>query len=756
MSQAIGLLVKALSRSLKAAGYYEDSHPILTQIRQQALEALQKASLGGQSVTIGSNGTKLVFDATAPAMGDPAAAQLAEHLFARSIVAIRFDKTAGAKELGYLMTSLAETPDKIRAAGGFSAVLGRYQTRGITPVEVDFEALFSGRNVEINEIAGQDPVVERALKEVLQVKERRSRVGDALGVDIAALATPESLGTFLDDLMEKAEPGVVEQPSEGGGGGGSGGGGAGKSAGVSAGTVKSRIGGGGNVRVEALNPDDLAELAAKAYFGNHEYMVSQGTPEENLAESAKLLANVLGRLRPDARFVMLKKLASQTRDANVPTPAKKRGGKNLSQAVSDKLVIEAISSILGNQGSDSDTIEAVAELMQQIRPIESERKRLLAELDNSFRATGHSIDGIVWQEIQAKALQSNGLGMLELSFRESLDSLVVAAQERIQRADGPPAVRQAFDTLKPQAVARRYKDIWMGILSRMQQPPDSLLTSGTDLAKSLEAAGDPEAAQEVMGFLVAQSAKVTPSSGLHAQMKEYLSGPQGMARTIQIVERFNCQGPVVAEAMLTALEGSTDAKTKELIFTKFKTIDQAGLNAIAVTAQSAKPMRVFNLIRIGSQISGKTGSQMARLGMRNRDALAKEMAIKALAEHPAPESISLLNVAAGGNGDEESIKVLYLDPRDPSTEKRLRQYQTLAITALGDSRSPEAVRPLWNLLIREATLGKNHIDQFRPLIAKALSNNATRESRSALNAGAANKNKAVRDACARYATPGGS
>jgi len=756
MNPAVGALTKALSRSLKAAGYYDESHPILTQIRKQSHEALQQACLGVPGLTLGSTGTKIVYDAGAPPLADSASAQLSEHLFARSIVALKFSRNAGPKDLGQLMLALAETPDKIRAAGGFSAHLKRFPLQGIEPVEVDFEALFSGKSGEVSDIGGGDPVVEAALKEVLQIKEKRKRAGDAIGVDIAGLTDPNSLGDFLDEMMANAEAGTVDESKGGpmqrpGGPGG-------KSSGVAAGKVKSRIGGGGNVKIEALNPDDLAELATKAYFGNQEYMQSVGTPESNLVESAKLMANVLSRLRPDARFVMLKKLASQTRADNMPSNAKLAGTKHLSQQVTDQAIVESITAILQGQGSDSDTVEAIAELMQQIRPIESERKRLLAELDVTVKKSGHSIDGVIWQEIQAKTLKSNGLGMLELAYRGTLDRLVGAAQERIQQTDGPPSVRQVYETLNPKMILGRFKDLWVGLVGKMPNPPDSLLASGTDLAKVLEVQGMKEASLQIAAFLLRQSERATPSSALHIQLKEFLAGADGIRRTLQIANAYECRGAVFAEAMLEALESpGVDAKTRELLLARFRKIDQAGLNAVAVQAQGAKPMRVFNLVRIGSAINLKTGVQLARLGLRNKEMLAKEMALKGLLDYPSSEMANLLFMAAGGsqNGDADSMKLLYLDPAAPDTEKKLRQIQTVAITVMGECRSPVTVQPLWYLLVRDSGFGKAHIEAARAAVAKALSANATPEARSALSAGLGSKVKGVKEACARYAKEAG-
>lgn len=759
MSMAISSLVKALSRSLKAAGYYDDAHPILAQVRKQALDALQQSCQNAPNVTIGTIGSKLVVDPTAAPLSDPASVQLAEHLFARSIVAIRLEKSAGPKDLAGLMASLGETVDKARAAGGYVALLERQQVQGIVLVEVDFDALFTGRDVQISDVAGQDQVVERTLRDVLKIKDKRAQVGDAVGIDIAALTTPESLGGFLDELLDKAEPGVVDQPGNAGGPAGSGGPGsgssqAGKSAGVASGKVKSRIGGGGNVRIEALNPDDLAELAAKAWYGHHQYMRDAGTPKEALADSAKLMASVMARLRPDARFVMLQKLTSRAQSENPPESVK-QGNKSLSQTVSDGLLVEAIQAMLSNQGTDPEMVQAVADLMQQIRPIESERKRLLAELDSGMKKTGHPVDGIIWQELQSKALKSNGLGMLELSFRETMDSLVVAAQERIQLSDGPGPVRQALDTLQPEAILARYKDIWMGVMTRMTRPPDSLLASGTDLAKVLEVQKLDKASSEVLAFLLRQSERTTQSSALHIQLREYFSGADGSRRAVQVAKDYECRGPVIAEAMLDALESPVDTRTKEMLLERFKGIDQAGLNSIAVMAQNARPIRVFNLIRIGYGLNPRTGSQIARLGLRNRDDLAKEMALKALADYPVPETFTVLAAVAGVNSDEEAQKLLHLDPKEPTTEKRLRNYQSLSISILGSSQASGAVRSLWNLLTREAGFGKGHIDQFRPLVAKALSANATREARAALAAGLNSKNKAVREACSRYAKEAG-
>ncbi|MEW6777707.1 MAG: hypothetical protein AB1405_15525, partial [Bdellovibrionota bacterium] len=200
---------KAFSRSLKAVGYYDMNHPILLQIQKEAHEALLQACKVEPFVTFAGVGSRLLTGEKDPPLSDASAKAVAEHFFARSVVAMRFHRTVRREDVAAFLQCMGEGPDKIRAAGGLRPLLEQRRAQGIEVFEVDFAALFAGDQSALKNMTGQDALVETALKEVLRLKENKDKTGTALGISLTQIATPESLGSFLDDILAKAEPGVV-------------------------------------------------------------------------------------------------------------------------------------------------------------------------------------------------------------------------------------------------------------------------------------------------------------------------------------------------------------------------------------------------------------------------------------------------------------------------------------------------------------------------------------------------------------------
>ncbi|MEM7677866.1 MAG: hypothetical protein AAF449_17860, partial [Myxococcota bacterium] len=277
---ALADVVSAFVRSIRAMGYYDPSHPVFEATRREAHGALQSAFRTLPMVTLGCGGHHLLIDEEGSTLNDPPSVALAHRMFENAVVALRLHPGVRAEDLGLLMQVLAEREDRVRAAGGVAAVLERRGTMGIEVLEVDIDALFSGRQGDLHGFAEDDPVADLALKAMLRFRDQEQNpMGEALQVSLAQVGSAGSLGNFLDDLMGQAEPGVVAN----------------------------QVGGGG------LTGDDLADLASQAFLRSHDSLQQAGSPSAEIAQSAELLSNALVRLSPDARFALLRKLGTPSR-----------------------------------------------------------------------------------------------------------------------------------------------------------------------------------------------------------------------------------------------------------------------------------------------------------------------------------------------------------------------------------------------------------------------------------------------------------
>ena len=250
-------VVAAFVRSIRAMGYYDENHPVFEATRREAHAALEMAFRIHPSVTLGGGGHHLLIDEEGSILNDPPAAALARRFFENAVVAIRLHPGVRAEDLGQLMQVLAEREDRVRAAGGVAAVLQRRGTMGVEVLEVDIDALFSGRMGELGSIAGGDPVAELALKAILRFRDQEQGAGgDALQVSLERVGSAASLGSFLDELLGQAEPGVVASgPSHG-----------------------------------SLTGDDLADLASQAYLRSHQAVLNAGHSTSELAQTAEVLS----------------------------------------------------------------------------------------------------------------------------------------------------------------------------------------------------------------------------------------------------------------------------------------------------------------------------------------------------------------------------------------------------------------------------------------------------------------------------------
>ena len=129
-------------------------------------------------------------------------------MFDRSIVAIKIDPSIDEESLSTLMQALAESEDRVRHAGGVGTILDRVRrARASRSWRSTSRSSSPSESADLSPIVGDDPVARRALEEVLRFGGKNDAAGDALALSIEQVATVESLGSFLDDLLDKRRGG---------------------------------------------------------------------------------------------------------------------------------------------------------------------------------------------------------------------------------------------------------------------------------------------------------------------------------------------------------------------------------------------------------------------------------------------------------------------------------------------------------------------------------------------------------------------
>lgn len=706
-------VVAAFTRAIRAMGYYDASHPVFEQSKREAYGTLREAWRLEPVITLGCAGRRLVIDEAGTSLGDGPSTTLARRLFDSSVVAIRLHDVARPDDVGVLMKVLAESPEKIRSAGGVATLLEAERVQGIDVLEVDFGALFAGSDADLSPLVGGDPIAEIALKGVLRFKEGDDDKSDALAVSLEKLTTPESLGEFLDDLLEDAEPEALADGSSGAG-----------------------------PDWGHMSGDDVADFAAQAYLTNQEHLTSAGKMEE-LAASAQMLSNALVRLSPDARFSLLRRLAGGD---TVESAGHEQAVRQLGEHLEDDDIVDAVAQALLDRSSDSDTVRAIGNLIRRIRPVEAERKRLMERVDATMLQRNKPIDGVLWQQIQAQALEERALGLLEMSLEKVRPNLVRAAQRRLRgkaRAVVGQDVLFAFDAL---AVSRRAARAYgVVVLDPKAKVQDGTLDAVRRLIGRLVEQGDEPECLLLLGALVRRVDK-DPDPTLNAFVEELLSGDRGSAWSAKLLARGGVDGRMMGELILNALDGPGDREYKEGLLDRLARFDPSSLLRMGEQAARAEPLRVHHLVRAALRADAWVGVKVARVALKNPSSKAKELAIKALVDAPSADALGVLAHAAGWKGDKYSLAMLGLKS---SEQARAHKLQMAAIGALGLSRAPGAVRPLVDLLMQKRLFESKESEEVRLGAAQALLTNGTPEAKEALEEGAQHKKKVVRDVCTR-------
>lgn len=712
----LGDVVAAFVRSLRAMGYYDESHPVFEASRREAHEALQQAFRTEPIVTLGGGGHHLLVDAEGTALNSVPAVAFARRLFDHAIVAIRFRPDLRPEDVGALMAVLAEREDRVREAGGANAVLGARGIVGIDILEVDIDALFAGRQSELGSVVDGDPVAELALKAMLRFREAGAgEEANALQISLEQVGSAGSLGGFLDELLDQAEPGVL---ADGQGGG-------------------------------PLSGDDLADLASQAFLRSHGTLSRSDPSGPELAQSAELLSNALVRLSPEARFALLRKLAG----ADEIDDHRQAAVRDLGARVDDGAVTAAIAAALFDQHGDPATARSIGNLIRRIRPIEADRHRLLSAVDDDLQRIGRPIDGVLWQEMQSRALDDASLGMLEMRVNETRATLEQYARARRGGRLAAVAGQDVLHTVDPKVVEYWTTEVLTDLLADGGRLGGGAVDACRLQLELLDQAG---AGDECMQLLMAMvhRTEARDEEELTPVLLQLLDGPSGPKWTARLLKQAGPQSRIMGEILLSALDRPGGRAQKEQLIGRLARFDRDTLlRLVNRFGPRATPLQAQSLVVASLRCDLSLGVKAARMLLRNPTSRVREVVIKAVVERPNREVIALLAHVAGWKGDRYTKSLLALDGTEPRSF--VHRMQLTAIGALGMSRSALAARPLFDILVRTRMFSDREQEEQRVAAAQALRTNATPEAQSMLREASRHRKRAIRDVVLRVLGRGG-
>ncbi|MBX7099558.1 MAG: hypothetical protein K1X89_17715 [Myxococcaceae bacterium] len=720
--KAIFPFLRALSRALKAVGFYERGHPILTQLLRETHQTLVSAAKAGP-VVLACAGTKLRVAEKQPPLGDPTAKALAEHLFKRSLVCVRFPGAMSLSPLSTVLEGLSLSPEELKAAGGLNPWLALRHIEGVEVVELDFAQLFEGKTGAID---AKDPLAKEALQDLLRFHEGKSKASSAFQVSLQELGSPESLGGFLDDLLDAAGPGVVEKAA-------------------APGEVRG-VRGKGSVAMadlKDLSADDVAELAAQAYGKVVEEQLMSGAEETTIGQSAKVLSRAMVRLSPQARFNLLKQLAEQAPGGNGLAP--------FAQELDDESVMQVALDALMGQGSDPDTVASVGQLLKQLRPLESDRRKFLQGLDQTLAAKGKPLEGVLWQELQASAFGNDAQGMLEVPWQVTSKPLAEIAAARLAFPNNPPEIKRVLALGTPQVLDERVAALLHQLMGGSGELTAAQLSSLKEAVEKADVEQPPGESLVAMLRRLVQRVDQNATPAETAALRSALTGARGAVRTLWLLRPGGRRGSAtLAAAMLAALDAPMKIDQRRELLGYFAQLDEEALKPLRPRVMEVSAAGVQQLVMAAARLDVRSGLELARTALRNKDFKARGAGLRALAAHPTADVLALMRAAAGVDGDDVAKKLFGLEAEGGEKgDELLLHAERAAIEALGATRSEAAVPALENLLTRKKLLGGKRFDLLRPDAARALALNATPAARAVLQAGKTSTHDAVRDACVK-------
>ncbi len=698
----------ALTGCLRVSSFYDADHPVARQ-RRGELDVLVRdwqGAIGTQAGLVAAAGETLLFSGLEDGLLNDSTRAFCDALVQKSVVGLRLRAPTSSKDLADLMSLLGESNQRIRAAGGVTKMFLERGARSIDVFEMDLEELLNGAPLDRN---GLDPLIARALTEVLALKARENRRGAAIAVTLERVSTPSSLGSVLDELIDGAAPGVAAEPSK---------------------TPRSS-----KNPLHGLNADELADIGADAF---NKCATDKASSPEALAEAAQVLSSALVRLSPDARFKLLKKIAS----------GGDKGAEAVGRAVPNPVLLSAIVQVVMGGERDSKLANAVGGLLERMRPIERDRQKFLGELNDATRASGRPLEGLFLEELNESS-QKTAFGALDLPIRETRPALVDVARLR-QRGPQPDVILRTFASLREEdRLARSARLVCTLLEEERVVVPATLTTVRAILAMpptDPTMAGTGGAVISALWWRAIRDGRQSPAA---VHLAEIARSPSGADWCVALLTELKARkGPDLAALLIDLLRivasvHQSESFRRRLVET-LHGLDPVVLRQIERRVAELPPTAAQAIVLRAGRDSGAAALNVAQLALRAPGADIKEAVLRALALCADDAIVGFLRRAAGADGESESVQLLAAQKEDALA---LFKLQRTAIEALGVSKLPIAVPPLEELLHRTQLIGGGELERLRPFIGRALTINGTREARAVIEAGRKAKSKSVRLAC---------
>jgi hypothetical protein len=697
--------------------YYDLQHPVSVEHRKSLDSAVRRwqRAVGGDCM-FAAAGHSVLITGSDDTAGNDSIRGLCDSMISRSVVAVRLRSPILSRDLDEFLLVMAETDQRVRAAGGVAAILRARGVQTVDVVEMDLEALLAGEPMDPT---GMEPMVGKALMALLGFKKAEKRAGSVVEISLERVTSVGSLGAVLDDLIDGAAPDARAPGAPGT-----------RSGRANTGSITGAMRG--------MSADELADICASAY--GKATATARDNPDA-LTEAAQTLSAALVRISPTARFKLLQKVASHDHDG--------RSSAALGRAMPNSLLMSALTQVVMGKERDSRLASAIGGLLERVRPIERERQQLIDGLDEAARQSGRPLDGLFMQELN-EVSQQKTFGGLDLPFRQNKEMLIRAAQERRQGPGQPELVERLFASLRADhTLQRRIHLLCFSRETEKVVAPATLQSVVELMRRPAQDAVFGDSAGIIVAALWRRAIMDGPTSAASRRLTEVMASPAGPDWCIALLRQLKGQrgpdtGALVAELVKSVVVLHQGETFRRRLADALHDLDRTVLRILERRIGELSPGGIATLIGRAGRDGDAAPLALVQVALRANAHETKEAAIRALAQVPSEPVIEFLRKASGLDGDDVALAVLSAQKLNATATFSLKK---TAVEALGISHAAAAVPILQEHLTRVRVLGGAEFDRLRPFAARALSINNTAEARQALDAGRRSRHAAVRAAC---------
>lgn len=460
-----------------------------------------------------------------------------------------------------------------------------------------------------------------------------------------------------------------------------------------------------------FEPEAAAEAGAKAYALHRAEVGPEG-----LAAAADTLSAALVRLAPDARFALLRKLSEDA-------------AGDLIGRLPEAALVEAVAGSLAG-AVDDPTVAAVGRLLARLHPLERDRKRLLSQVD---RAVVRPVDGLVWQALEARTLEDERRGWLELTASDAEPGLMKSARRRMAFEGAPFDGQEILHARDDRASRRALAEVLAAVIEDGAPLDRGLFERIGEELDRLEADGDIEG----VARLLTAAARRAATDPEFAPLLPTWAPSWGRQRFL--LEAADLEPLTLGRVALLAMDGAPPNRRAALVAALSGIERWVHPKLLGELGEKPNPSKVEALLEAAVRRDEAKGVALCRAALAERPRAEKPAVLRLLARVGAA-GVPALAHAAGWTGPGGASAALG-HPDD------VLELQVAAVAALGRCRSQQAAGVLARLLDRG---GRGEAaDAMRDAAARALTEHPSPEAREALRAAANSAHRAVRSAARR-------